>query len=200
MKSTNNMTSENRELYSYEYESQAEDILSFDPTDILNILNRKDIFNYITEENKEVIFHELEVHLLDAWSDPEYLCSIHNYLFADFYKGEGAAVFSKNALYDYFTTIIQNGELTLGKEIFDLLGQCNFTANRYSIQDAELFVISYEDSVSYFSSFYEYFCNTIHDIAREVILTAEQEDMTIQEFIDHAILEGPGVIEYLPFF
>lgn len=147
MKNTINTTSENRALYSFEYESQAEKIMSFDPTDIINILNNKNIFSYITDANKDIIYHELADHLLSAWSDPEYLCSIHNYLFADLYKGEGAAVYSKNALFDYFTTIIQSGELTLGEEIFDLLGHCNFTADKYSIQDAKPFVISYEEPV-----------------------------------------------------
>ena len=197
MKSTINTTSENRELYSYEYELQAENILDFDPTDILNILNRADIFDYIYDSNEDIFYHDLGEYLLH-FSTPEKgdLLAIHNYLFNDFAMIEETAVFTQKAVFDFVSKLLKNKTISSGKELFEFIGDISFDSGSCPINEDDIFVVSKYEEKSYFANYYDYFEDIIDDIAREIIIAAEDNEQTVSQFLETAISEGSRELTY----
>lgn len=197
MKNTINTTSENRALYSYEYELQAENILDFDPTDILNILNRADIFDYIYDSNEEIFYHELGEYLLH-FSTPEKgdLLAIHNYLYNDFAMTEETSVFAQKAVFDFVSKLLKNKTISSGKELFEFVSDISFDTGSCPIGENDIFVVSKYEEKSYFANYYDYFENIIEDIARDVIDAAEENEQTVAEFLETAISEGSRELSY----
>lgn len=196
MKKTVNITSENRDLYSYEYELQAEDILDFDPTDILNILNRADIFDYIYDSNEEIFCHELGEYLLHFSLKKGDLLAIHNYLYNDFAMTEYTAVYTQKEVFDFVSKLLKNKTISSGKELFEFIGDISFDSGSCPVNDDDIFVVSKYERKSYFANYYDYFEDIIEDIARDIIDTAEENEQTISEFLEIAISKGTRELTY----
>lgn len=193
MKSTINTTSENRAIYCYQHELNTADILNFDPTDISNILSRKDIFKYITDYNKDDILHELAEHILYMGTSQNELIALHNYMFSDYLMGDSISVHTQHEFYDY---VEKQGYNNLG--IIEYLAEISFDLSSCPIGDNDIFVIDTYAGKTYFQPFYEYFENIADIMAQEILTNAENESMSVQEYIDLAISEGTTTIDCIP--